>query len=419
MRYLPLLLCLAAPLAAADSYLLRGGTVHPVSSPPLENASVLIQDGKIAEIGQRVSAPRNARVIDVRGLHVYPGMIDSASQLGLLEISSVRETVDVSEIGDFNPQLRAAIAVNPASEHIPVTRVNGITSAIVLPAGGIISGQAALMRLDGWTWEEMELRRSAALHLRFPVIQMASSEAGRGSGRASFAEAKKRHDAELLKLADFFEQARRYQRAKAAATPDFKTNLTLEAMLPVLDGKLPVLITAVRERAVREALLFAGKQKIRIILAQVREPGKQLEEIKARNIPVILGPTLALPLEEDDPYDSAFTLPAELHRAGIRFAFGSFSTSFARNLPYQAAAAVAYGLPHEEGLKALTLNAASIWGVEKEVGSIEKGKWADLVVTDGDPLEIRTNVKHLFIRGKSVGVESRHTKLYEKYLSRP
>jgi imidazolonepropionase-like amidohydrolase len=189
-------------------------------------------------------------------------------------------------------------------------------------------------------------------------------------------------------------------------------------MLPVLEGKLPVMITAAREKAIREALEFAAREKINVVLAGVREP-VNLDEIKKRNIPVVLPETLALPLEDDDPYDAAFTLPAALHNAGIKFAFGSFDVQFARNIPYQAATAVAYGLPYEEGLKAVTINPAEIFGVSDQIGSIEKGKLADLLVTDGDPLETKTQVKHLFIRGRQVDLANKHQRLYEKYLNRP
>jgi imidazolonepropionase-like amidohydrolase len=193
----------------------------------------------------------------------------------------------------------------------------------------------------------------------------------------------------------------------------------MEAMLPVLEGKLPLVVHAVRERAIREAVAFAESQKVRLVLAEAREAWKVADLLKQKNIPVILGPTLELPLEEDDPYDKAYTLPAELHKAGVKFAFASFSTSFARNLPYQAAMAVAFGLPHAEALKALTLYPAEIWGVADLLGSIEKGKLADLIVTDGDPLETRTQLKQLFIRGREVDLDNKHLRLYEKYRQRP
>ena len=173
-------------------------------------------------------------------------------------------------------------------------------------------------------------------------------------------------------------------------------------MLPVLEGKLPVAIVASRERAIREALQFAEKEKIRMILVEPREAAKLAADIKSKNVPVILGSTQTAPLNEDDPYDAAYTQPAELYKAGVKFALGTFSNQFTRNLPYSAAQAVAYGLPAPEGLKAITLNAAEIWGVGEQYGSIDKGKWADLMITNGDPLEVRTQVKQVFIQGREV-----------------
>ena len=173
-----------------------------------------------------------------------------------------------------------------------------------------------------------------------------------------------------------------------------------------------------KSRTIREALDFAEKEKIKMILAGLDELGENGPRIKERNIPVILGPTLELPANEDDAYDAKATLPAELYKAGIKFAFGSFNTQFSRNLPYQAATAVAFGLPYDEALKAVTLNAAEIWGVADQVGSIEKGKWADIIITDNDPLETATQIRHMFIKGKPVDLTSRHTKLNEKYMGR-
>ncbi len=408
--------------AAGDSFLLRNVTVHPVSGPDVAAGSVLVVDGVIAEVGAKIAAPKGVRVVDGKGLHVYPGMIDSGTELGLTEIGSIRETNDSAELGDFNPQLRAIVAVNPATEHIPVTRANGITSAITLPNGGVIAGQAGLIHLDGWTWEDMEVRRSAAMHLRFPLLMAPAGRfAGMATGmpRVSYAEAKRNYDRKLMELREFFEKARRYQTAKAAAAPDFRTDLKFEAMLPVLERKEPVMITAARERAIRDALEFADKQKIRVVLADPVQADRFAAELKKREIPVILGPALALPPEEDDPYDKAFTEAGELYKAGVKIAFGTFKTSASRNLPYQAATAVAFGLPKEEALKAVTLNPAEIWGAGDKLGSIEKGKWADLMVTDGDPLETRTQIKQLYIKGKPVDLENRHHKLYEKYLARP
>lgn len=409
-----------------DSFFIRNADVYPVTGSVMRGANVLVENGKISAVGAKAVPPKNIRIIEGKGLRVYPGLIDSSTQLGLSEISGIRETVDISELGMFMPQLRTIVAVNPDSEHFPVVRANGITTAMTFPSSSngtrvgspdrqIIAGQAALIHLDGWTWEDMEVRRSAAMHLIFPAI-------ARGRGPAAnegFAQAKRNYEREIDQLNGFFEQSRQYQRAKAAARPDFQTDLKYEAMIPVLEGKLPLAVTAIRERAIRDALEFADKQKIRIVLLQPRELGKLLPEIKAKNVSVILGPTLDLPLNEDDPYDSAFTLPSELYKGGIKFAFGTFENEFVRDLPYSAAVAVNFGLPYDEALKAITINPAEIWGVANEIGSIETGKIADLMITTGDPLETPTQVKHLFIKGKEVDLTNRQTRLYEKYLNRP
>lgn len=429
-------LALAAAGGEDNTFLLRNATVHPVSAPAMENASVLVVDGRIAEVGAKIAPRGKVKVIDARGLHVYPGLIDSGSPIGLAEIASVRETVDTGEIGDFSPQLRALIAVNPSSEHIPVVRANGITAVLVTPgsagggrggaAGSLIAGQASLMHLDGWTWEEMEVRRSAALQMAWPAVQMPRGRSGDfeaflqglGARRTTFAEARRNQQQQVQKIQEFFDAARRYQKAKAAGAA-VDPDLRFEAMIPVLEGKEPLMITAAREREIREALDFAAREQLRIVLAGVRRPGKTLEEIAKRNIPVILGTTFVTPLEEDDPYDDPFTLPGRLHKAGIKFAFASFGAQFARNLPYQAAQAVPFGLPYDEALKSVTLYPAQIWGIDGEYGSIEKGKYADLIVTDGDPLEIRTQVKMMFIKGVPVDLESKHTRLYKRYSARP
>ncbi len=421
MRALLLAILVSAPALAGteNSFFLRGATVHTVSSADVPDCAVLVVDGRIAELGPKLKPPKGVRVVEAKGLHVYPGMIDSATQIGLSEVSAVAETVDVRELGTYNPQLRAIVAMNPASEHIPVTRANGITAVVALPGGGVISGAAALIHLEGWTWEEMAVRPSVGMGVQFPLLQVRIGRGLTAANRVPYAEAKKRYDAQLREFQEFILSARRYQKAKTAGAPDFRPDLKLEAMLPVLEGKLPVVVTAVRERAIRDAIQFAEKERLRLILAQAREAGKVAAELKAKNIPVILGPTLALPLDEDDPYDEPFTLPAELHKAGVKFAFGSFGNQFARNLPYQAANAVAFGLPQQEALKAVTLYPAEIWGVAAEMGSVEKGKWADLIVTDGDPLETRTQVMQMFIQGKPVDLSNKHLRLYEKYRGRP
>jgi imidazolonepropionase-like amidohydrolase len=422
------------PLAAAEVTLIRNITIYPVTGPEIANGSILIEDGKIADMGAKVNAPKHAKIVEGKGLRAYPGMIDSATELGLGEISSIRETSDTGEIGEYNPQLRTIVAVNPSSEHIPVVRANGVTTAIALPyvsAGGggrggavspkMITGQVALIHLDGWTWEDMEVKRSTAMELIFPSITTPGGRFAEFAGaapRLTYAEQKRQYEKRLKDLNEFFENARRYQTAKSARAPDFKTDLKYEAMIPVLEGKTPMMITVSREKSIKDAIAFADKQKVKVVLAGAREYGATMADLKAKGIPVITPQTLALPQREDDQYDQGASLPAELHKAGVKFAFGSFTNQFSRNLPYQAATAVAYGLPYDVALKAVTVTPAEIWGVADRIGSIEKGKIADIMITDGDPLETKTQIKQLFINGKPVDLASRHTKLNDKYGSR-
>jgi imidazolonepropionase-like amidohydrolase len=441
------LILLASFALSAETIVIRNVDVYPVTAPVIKGASVVIEDGKITDISTaaKMVPPKGARIVEGKGLRVYPGMIDSGTELGLSEVSSTRETVDTGELGEFMPQLRALSAVNPESEHFAVVRVNGITSAMTFPSSGggggggrfgggdrqFISGQAALIHTDGWTWEDMAIERTAAVHLIFPSL---GGRGGRGGGQipdsvlaelnpaaaaaGGFTAAKRQYDQQIAHITEFFDQARQYQKERAANAPGFQRSLKLEAMIPVLEGKVPVAVSANRASVIHDAIAFSEKQHIKIVILQPHEMAKIGPELKAKNIPVILGRVLALPDQEDDPYDGSFTGPVEAYKAGVKFAFGTFTNEFVRNLPYQAATAVAFGLPYEEALKAVTINPAQIWGHGSDLGSVEKGKMADLIVTDGDPLEIQTQVKHLFIKGKEVPLVNKQTRLYEKYMSR-
>jgi imidazolonepropionase-like amidohydrolase len=417
IRYAALSLLITA--AYGDSLVIKNVHVHPVTAPDIENGQVLIVDGKIADVGKKVSG-RGAKIIDGHGLDLYPGLINAATNIGLEEIGSLRDTVDLNEIGEFNPQLMARMSFNPASAHIDVTRSAGVTSVLTLPGSGggrpgpeatVFYGQGAVMRLDGWTWDDMTVKAGAVLDMNFPVIGNAPPK--------PFPEMEKEYRKKLDQIADFFENARRYQKAKAAANSDFKPDPRFEAMIPVLEGQRPVFVRAARDRAIKEAVAFADRQKIKIIIAGPEEIGDTGPLLKARQIPVILGDTLALPLHDDSPYDSRYTLPNEFYKAGVKICFGTFDVQFARNVGFQAAAAVAFGLPYDAAVKGVTINAAEILGVGSQLGSIDKGKLADLILTDGDPLEAKTNIKMEFIDGKQVSLENRQTQLYEKYLNRP
>jgi imidazolonepropionase-like amidohydrolase len=389
-------------------------------------------DGHISEVGAKLSAPKTKiRVIDGKGLHVWPGMINSGTTVGMSEIGSIRESNDTGELGVFDPQLRPIVAVNPESEHIAVVRANGITMTALLPAtpGGrrseganaqMIGGQISLAHLAGWTWEEMEVRRTGGIHLSYPAISAVSFDPLTFSPRrgSKYPDAKRQRDVQVQQLTGFFDDARAYWTAKRAGVA-VKADLKFEAMIPVLDGTVPLVAFASHEREIKEAIEFAEKQNVKLVLAGIGKPRAALELIAKKKIPVILGRTQAGTEDDDDPYDEPYALPAKLNEAGVKFCFGTFDEQFARNLPYQASQGVPFGLPYDVALRSVTLTAAEIWGIDKDYGSIEAGKVADLVVTDGDLLEVKTNVKMLFIRGSEVDLETKHTRLYKKYMARP
>jgi len=412
------------------TYALTHAKIFTLAGAPIEDGTLVIRDGKIAALGTTVEVPSGAKVIDAKGLQIYPGLFDPLTQMGLSEISAVNATVDSSETGAYNPDVVAATAVFPSSEHIPVTRAAGITE-VVVAAGtggfdfsgsrGVIGGQASAIHLAGWTINEMLIKKTVAMVLTWPEIQTRSFDFATFSRKDKpFAEAKQDYDKQVNELTDYLDRARHYAQAMGHGGPsDFQRDVKLEALAPVVRGQLSLLVFADRARDIRNAIEYCDKQKLKMILAGGEEAYKVKDLLRSKGIPVILRPTLSLPPEEDDPYDRLLSQPAELAKAGVKFAFGSFDNSFARRLGQQAANAVAYGLPYDEALKAVTIYPAEIFGVADQVGTLEAGKVANLIVTNGDPLELTTEVKLLFIKGQNTSLDNRHLRLYEKYLNRP
>lgn len=415
---------------AAPALLLTGATVHTVSGAALSPGQVLIKDGKIAAVGQRLDGA-DAQAMDLAGQHLYPGLIALNTVLGLTEIEAVRATLDSTEVGeDFTPDVESWIAVNPDSELIPVTRANGITAFEPVPQGHIISGQSALVATAGWTTEQMTLRKPIALHLFWPAMALDTTPKDQARDKAkwkSLADQAKERRARLRAIEDFFAEARAYATAKeAAAKGDAKAPALIpawEAMLPYVGGRLPVVLHANEIRQIKAALAWAGTNGCQIILAGARDAWMAADQIAAQKIPVVYDQVFTLPSRDTDSYDVQFRAPARLQRAGVQvtFSLGSdtFDAALIRNLPYAAAQAVAFGLPEDEALKGLTLYPAQIAGVADRLGSLEPGKEATLFAADGDILDIRSNVKRMWIAGSEVSLESRHTRLYEKYKNRP
>jgi imidazolonepropionase-like amidohydrolase len=397
---------------------IRNATIVPVTSAPIQNGTIVFANGVITAVGTNVSIPTGATVIDGTGLSVYPGMIDSGSSVGLIEIDSVPGTVDTSEIGDFNPNAQAAVAINPHSELIPVTRVNGVTHVVSVPEGGIISGQSALIQLAGWTPMQMVVKSPAAMHIRFPRLRGAPLVEVPQEEEAE-KERRKGYTKDLDRLRDTFRDARAYAKASAAGTRRLDRDLLLEALVPVVEGRVPVVMHANQARDIRAALEFADEFQLKVILSGAQDIARLIPEVKKRNIPVLLGPILSLPQREDDPYDLLFSNAKVLYDNGIQFAIQTQDAHNTRNLPYHAASCAAFGLPKEEALKAVTIYPAQIWGVADRLGSLEVGKVANVIITNGDPLEIRTNVSRVFIAGEEIPMESRHTLLNKKFENRP
>jgi imidazolonepropionase-like amidohydrolase len=412
------------------AYAITHAKIFTVSGPAIDDGTLVIRDGKIAAVGANVEIPAGAQVIDGKGLQVYPGLFDAVTQMGLSEISAVSATVDSTETGPFNPDVVAATAVLPSSEHIPVTRASGITEVLAVPGSGgfdfsgsrgVIGGQASAIHLSGWTIDEMLIKKSVVMAVNWPDIETRTFDFATFSRKEKpFAEAKKEYEKEVSELTEWLDRARHYALAlEHAKTADFQRDVKLEALVPVVRGQLPILAFADQARDIRNAVEYADKQKLKIIIAGGSEAYKVKDLLRSKSVPVILRPPLTLPDEEDDPYDRLLSQPAELAKAGVKFAIGSFDNSFARRLGQNAANAVAYGLPYNEALKAVTLYPAQILGLADQVGSLEVGKAANVIVTNGDPLELTTDVRYLFIKGKLTSTDNKHQRLYEKYLHRP
>jgi len=418
-----------AGTASAETLVIEGGTVHPITSAPYVG-HVVIVDGIVSAAGPDAVAPPGATILDAAGLHVYPGLFDALSQMGLVEIGAVAATNDQTEMGSYNPHIRAVSAIHPASEVIPVTRANGVTHSVVAPrpgGEGVIVGQAALVHLDGWTVEEMALDPSIAMVIQWPAIATRGFDMSTFSVRETpYKEAKEKAEEQRAELRDWLEAARHYAQAAKAGSKRLERNLELEALARVLEGEQTVVMIAQAKRDIESAVAFAAEEGLRMILAGGRDAWQVKELLAEKQIPVILGFTQSLPQEDDDPYDRPYRNPGELAGAGVKITvasgagggFGPGGPHSSRTVPYETAMAIGYGLSEEEALKALTLYPAQMYGVSDKLGSIGPGKIANLIVTDGSPLEITTQILHLIIQGKQVSTANRHQRLYERYRAR-
>jgi imidazolonepropionase-like amidohydrolase len=334
--------------------------------------------------------------------------------MGLVEINSVRATLDQAEIGGVNPNVRSWVAVNPDSELIPVARANGVLLTLTAPTGGVISGVSAVLQLDGWTYEDMTLRPNVAMHIVWPPMAPVSDWTVEASAR----EQMRQRDEALERLRKTFDDARAYQKARESDAGKHPLDLRWEAMLPVLSRELPLVVAANEIQQIQAAVAFAAENNVRMILAGGYDAPHCATLLNKHEIPVIIAEIYRLPMRRSEPYDAPFTVPERLRLSGVKFCIsggGRFGASQARNLPYHAATAAAFGLPKEEALRAITLYPAEILGVADRVGSLEVGKDATLFIADGDPLEAPTQIEAAYIQGRAIDLNNRHKRLYQKY----
>jgi imidazolonepropionase-like amidohydrolase len=401
---------------------LTGATIHTVANGTISNGTIVFENGRITAIGTNVTIPSNAERIDATGKHIYPGLVDAHNVLGMFEIGGIDVTIDTNELGDFNPNVCAHVAVNPESRHIGVARSNGVLVSVSSPSGGIISGHSSAMMLDGWTWEEMTLKPETGLIINWPTAAGGGFGGGGGgggppgAGQGGGRNPQQVYDDNVRRIRDFFADARAYHNARTAAPDRHATDVRLEALAGVLRGETPVLVVANDLRQIQDAITWAEQERLRIVLVGARDAGYIAPLLAQRQIPVLLSSVLDSPSRQWEPYDKRYSLPAELHRAGVQFGItGGTSAAYANRLPYEAGAAIAFGLPEEEAIKAVTMNPARFLGFGDRVGSLEVGKDATLLITTGNPLEYSTEIEQAFVQGRNIDMIDSHRRFFEKY----
>lgn len=394
--------------------LLRGGNVHTVSGEVLRGVDVLLVDGKIAALGTSVAAPDETEVVDVSGRNVYPGLIAPATNIGLREIDAVRAMRDDAEVGAVTPEVRADVAWNPDSEIIPTVRSNGIAIAQIAPGGRVLRGRSFIANLDAWTREDAAIRVNDGVWLSWPAASLNGPASGKD--RDKRLEQLEKDRAEIRKA---FDEARAYQK-RVAAGETTPTDIRWEAMIPVLEGNAPLYVAANDARQILEALDFAAEQKVKMVLVGGRESARVASQIAAAGVPLILNEVTEVPSRQDEGYDQAYATPARLEAAGVKYGLAVQGSWQVRNLPLEAGHAIGFGVTPEQALRSVTLSTAEILGVADELGSIEVGKRATIVVSEGDILDtLGHRVTHMWIDGRAVNLDNHHKELWRKYQEKP
>ena len=391
--------------------ILKNGFIHTISNGVIEG-SILFNKGKIIRIAKYITPPKDCEVIDLKGKHVYPGMIAAVSGLGLVEINAVAVTNDHSERGDFNPNVRTNVAFNPDSEIIPTTRSNGILIANVIPASGLVSGQSSVMMLDGWTWENATLSFPSGLHINWPNMN-SSSRTDNDKKRLKAARQQLDHLEKMIKDARAYARLRK---TKSRLAENYHNeDLRWESMIPYVEKKLPIFVHANEVRQIEASISWANRHNLEIVIVGGKDAWRTTDLLVKNRIPVIYEGVTSLPFRRFEDYDQTYKTPSILYEKGVQFCISDYGyagkAEQIRNLPYQASMAASYGLPKEAAFRAVTLSVAEILGIDKKVGSLDEGKDATLFISDGDPLETRTNIIQAFIEGKKIDMGDRHKSL--------
>lgn len=378
--------------------LIRAAQVHTLEGEPIQEGMILIENGLIQAVGSELEVPAGATVRDYSGMQVYPAFIHSRNLLGISEIGAVPVTSDFNELGNINPNVRPQVAFHPESSHIGIASANGIAMVVTAPSGGLISGQAAAMYTDGWTWEQMTMQSPIGMVINWPTM------------------INNPHlEKELKELQAAFDQARRYLLAQQADR-DHPVDIRWEAMVPVLERKIPVLMHANEISQIQAAMTWAKKENLRMILIGGRDAAYVAGQLAREEIPVILTPIIGAPARQWEHYGISYAKANALYEAGVPFAIaGDYGAAGAYRLAHHAAAAVAFGLPHDEAVKAISLYPARLLGLEQRAGSISPGKEAHLIVCTGDPLEFSTRIHQVFILGREIDMQNKHRQLFDKY----
>ncbi|MFI5180407.1 MAG: amidohydrolase family protein [Thermoanaerobaculia bacterium] len=417
---------MSASLILAAVLVLKGATVHTAEGPPLPDGVVVVENGKITAVGgPETEFPAGAKVVDLSGKHVAPAFFTPASNIGLSEIEAVRATNDVTEIGEINPEARPEVAANFDSEAMAVTRSNGVLFAALVPHGSVLPGATSVVSLRGWTREDACLKCPAAIVVEWPELMIDRTPGARVSVKAQ----ERRRDEALKTIREAFQEAIAWKKAKEAAgqpgVPAHDDLAPMAALVPALEGKIPLLIHADRKPQIEAALRFVDEalkgNPVRVVLLGGHDAASIAGKLADRKIPVIVDGTLRLPFREDESYDAPYALAGELATSGVLVAItdGSRSAARVRDLPNHAAMAVAFGLDPLEGLRAVTLNPAKIYGVDDRIGSIAVGKDASLAVWTGDPLQITSSLVSLYQMGEPLDLSDRHKRLWDRYKKRP